>query len=137
MIQEQIAQIINGKNLTEMEMISAMEKIMSGQTTPSQIGGFLVGLRMKGETVEEITGAARVMREKSARIPYRRIHADEPVVDTCGTGGDSSGTFNVSTAAAFVAAGAGVRCDDCATNKECGGADIARNLEPLRERQSG
>lgn len=92
-------------DLTGEEMTAVMRRIMTGEATPAQIGGFLVALAMKGETVDEVTAAARVMRELATRV-----EADpEYLVDTCGTGGDASGTFNVSTAAAFVAAAAGAR----------------------------
>jgi len=86
-------------------MTSVMRAIMSGETTQSQIGGFLIGLRMKGETVEEIAAAAAVMRELATPVHVEVAH----LVDTCGTGGDGSNTFNISTASAFVAAGAGAR----------------------------
>src|SRR5437763_16479487 len=82
---------------------AAMLSIMSGEATPGQIGGFLIALRAKGETVDEITGLARVMREFSLKVPVT-----EPVIDTCGTGGDRAGTANISTMAALAAAGGGV-----------------------------
>lgn len=94
----------NGSFSTE-EMTDAMRTIMTGQATPAQIGGFLIGLRMRGETVTEISAAASVMRELATRVEVSPEH----LVDTCGTGGDSSGTFNISTASAFVAAAAGAR----------------------------
>ncbi len=94
----------NGLFSTE-EMTDAMRIIMTGQATPAQIGGFLIGLRMRGETVTEISAAASVMRELSTRVEVSLEH----LVDTCGTGGDSSGTFNISTASALVAAAAGAR----------------------------
>jgi anthranilate phosphoribosyltransferase len=100
-----IQMVINESDLIEEEMTEVMRTIMTGGATPAQIGGFLVGLRMKGETVNEITAAARVMRELAAKVATW----PEQLVDTCGTGGDSSGTFNISTASAFVAAGAGAR----------------------------
>jgi len=86
-------------------MNSVMQQIMTGECTPSQIGGFLVGLRMKGESVDEISAAARVMRELATRVEVSGDH----LVDTAGTGGDSSGSFNISTASALVAAAAGAR----------------------------
>lgn len=102
-IQQAIQHIAEGNDLSSGQMIEVMRQIMTGEATDSQIGGFLIGLRMKGEAVDEVVGAATVMRELSSRV-----HANvEHLVDTCGTGGDSSGTFNVSTAAALVAAAAG------------------------------
>lgn len=104
-IQEAIKAVIAKRDLTGGEMTEVMNIIMTGQATPAQIGGFLVGLRMKGETVEEVAAAAKVMRELSARVSVPQQH----LVDTCGTGGDGSGIFNVSTAAAIVAAAAGAK----------------------------
>src|SRR5688572_19323040 len=104
-IQEAIKAVIAKRDLTRDEMTQVMHIIMTGQATPAQIGGFLVGLRMKGETVEEVTAAAGVMRELSARVKVSLKN----LVDTCGTGGDNAGIFNVSTAAAIVAAAAGAR----------------------------
>src|ERR1700693_3736414 len=104
MIRDAIAALVERRDLTEVEAAACMEQIMSGEATPAQLGAFLVALRMKGETADEITGLARVMREKALRVPI-----DGPLVDTCGTGGDGKQTFNASTAAAFVAAGAGAR----------------------------
>lgn len=101
-----IARLIAREDLADAEMTAVMHAIMAGQATPAQIGGFLVGLRMKGETVTEITAAARVMRELATPVP---IHDARCLVDTCGTGGDGRGLFNVSTAAAFVVAAAGGR----------------------------
>jgi len=91
------------RDLSAEEMVEVMRTIMTGGATPAQIGGFLVGLRMKGETVEEITAAAQVMRELASRVEVSGPH----LVDTCGTGGDARGTFNVSTCSAFVTAAAG------------------------------
>ncbi|HEX5056534.1 MAG TPA: anthranilate phosphoribosyltransferase [Gammaproteobacteria bacterium] len=104
-IQEAIKAVIARRDLSGDEMTSIMRAIMTGQATPAQIGGFLVGLRMKGETVEEVAAAAGVMRELSTRVQVPQAH----LVDTCGTGGDGSGIFNVSTAAAIVAAAAGAK----------------------------
>ncbi|MCH2666323.1 anthranilate phosphoribosyltransferase, partial [bacterium] len=103
-IQAAIAQAIEGKDLTRTDMVSVMDAIMSGEAADAQIGGFLVALRIKGERIDEIRGAAEVMREKSTKI--KTTHS--VIVDTCGTGGDHSSTFNISTTAAFVAAGAGL-----------------------------
>lgn len=102
-IKQAIAKVVNREDLTGEEMRDVMNSIMTCQTTNAQIGGFLIGLRMKGETVEEIIAAAQVMRELSTKVD---LGGDE-IVDTCGTGGDGGSLFNVSTASAFVAAGAG------------------------------
>lgn len=104
MIDDAIKNVIEGYNLTETEMIDTMNQIMEGETTDAQIACFLTALRLKGETVEEITGAARVMREKATPIPT----AQSLLVDTCSTGGTGLHSFNISTTAAFVVAGAGV-----------------------------
>jgi anthranilate phosphoribosyltransferase len=104
-LKQAIERVIARRDLSEEEMGAVMRTIMTGGATPAQIGGFLIGLRMKGESVAEITAAARVMRELASRVGL----SDEFLVDTCGTGGDASGLFNVSTAAAFVAAAAGAR----------------------------
>ena len=103
-IQEAIAGLVEGNDLKRKEMVSVMSAIMSGETTDAQIGAFLTGLRIKGETVDEIRGAAEVMREKAEKV--KTSHS--VIVDTCGTGGDHSSTFNISTTAAFVAAGSGL-----------------------------
>lgn len=100
-----IASVIERRDLEAGEMEEVMRLIMTGQATPAQIGGFLVGLRMKGETVEEIAAAAKVMRELATRVHVGGLH----LVDTCGTGGDGASTFNISTASAIVTAAAGGR----------------------------
>lgn len=141
MIKEAIARIVSGKNLTEKEMEGIMDQIMTGQATDAQIGAFITALRLKGETVEEITGAARTMRAKATRINLKNnlVNIDrdeinieeETILDTCGTGGDGTKTFNVSTATAFVAAGAGVRVakhGNRAVSSLCGSADVLENL---------
>ncbi|MGE5591427.1 MAG: anthranilate phosphoribosyltransferase [Bacillota bacterium] len=126
-IRELMAKAAAGKDLTEFESARAMEEIMTGQATPSQIAAYLIALRMKGETPEEIAGAARVMREKAVPVP----HSLPLVVDTCGTGGGRTKTFNISTAAAFVVAGAGVpvaKHGNRSFTTQCGSADVLEAL---------
>ena len=103
-IQQAIAQVIDGHDIDSAEMTEVMRAIMTGNTTPAQIGGFLIGLRMKGESVTEIAAAASVMRELATGVDISGL---DHTVDIVGTGGDSSGTFNISTASMFVAAAAG------------------------------
>ena len=103
-INEAIKAVISRQNLNESEMHDVMNSIMTGQTTDAQIGAFLVGLSMKGETIEEITASAKVMRDLATSV---KLSGDEYLVDTCGTGGDGLGLFNISTASAFVVAAAG------------------------------
>ena len=126
MIREAIAKLVTGRSLTEEEAAQTMEEIMSGGATPAQIGAFATALRLKGETVEEIAGLAAVMRARATPV-----RASRPVVDTCGTGGDGSGTFNISTAAALVAAGAGLtvaKHGNRAITSQCGSADVLETL---------
>ncbi len=127
MIREAISKVVTGHDLNEDEMVGVMNEIMSGESSPAQIGSFITALRMKGETIDEIAGAARVMREKAVKVDA----GPGIVVDTCGTGGDSSGTFNVSTAAAFVVAGAGVtvaKHGNRSITSHCGSADVLEAL---------
>ncbi|OGP29931.1 MAG: anthranilate phosphoribosyltransferase [Deltaproteobacteria bacterium GWC2_42_11] len=126
MIKEAIAKAVKNLDLTELEMIDVMNEIMTGAASHGQIGAFLTALRIKGETVDEITGAARVMREKSTKIKVKGN-----VVDTCGTGGDEAMTFNISTASAFVAAGAGLtiaKHGNRSISSKCGSADVLTAL---------
>ncbi len=122
-IQTAIKTVISGKNLGKQDMTDVMQQIMTGECTPAQIGGFLVGLRMKGESVEEISAAATVMRELSTRVTVDAKY----LVDTCGTGGDASGSFNISTASAIVAAAAGARVakhGNRSVSSKSGSADV-------------
>jgi len=138
MIQDAIRTLVEGQHLTAEEAYAVMEQIMSGQATDAQIAAFLTGLRMKGETVAELTGFAKVMQEKVTPVPTRhRVAASlsgserEMLVDTCGTGGDASGTFNVSTATAFVVAGAGIpvaKHGNRSVSSLCGSADVIEAL---------
>jgi anthranilate phosphoribosyltransferase len=126
-IREAIAHLIEGRDLTEIESEAVMEQIMTGQATTAQIGGFLIALRLKGETVEEVTGFARTMRRNAT--PVRSRH--NLLVDTCGTGGDGCGTFNISTVAAFVVAGAGLAVSkhgNRSVSSKCGSADVLKAL---------
>jgi len=141
MIKEYIAKVVRGEDLSQDEMEETMEEIMTGQATPAQIGSFITALRIKGETVDEIVGAAKIMRAKARKIRLNNhtINIDrdeinieeETILDTCGTGGDGTNTFNVSTATAFVAAGAGVKVakhGNRAVSSLCGSADVLKSL---------
>ncbi len=131
MIQEAIARAVNGQDLGEEMMIRVMNQIMEGAATPAQIGAFLVALRIKGESLAEIAGAARVMREKATPVICRAAARGEILVDTVGTGGDGAGTFNVSTTTAFVVAGAGLKVakhGNRAISSSCGAADLLESL---------
>ncbi len=126
MIREAIETITSGRSLSFEEAAQVMEEIMSGKATPAQFGAFLTALRIKGETVDEIAGLASVMRAKAIPVP-----ATPPIIDTCGTGGDSSFSFNISTAAAFVVAGAGLKVakhGNRAMSSHCGSADVLEAL---------
>ncbi|HEY4707516.1 MAG TPA: anthranilate phosphoribosyltransferase [Thermodesulfobacteriota bacterium] len=126
MMKEAISKIVKGVDLTEEESSSVMNEVMTGGASPAQIGALLVAWRMKGETVEEITGSARVMREKATRV-----EAPADVIDTCGTGGDASMTFNISTAAAFVSSAAGApvaKHGNRSVSSRSGSADVLRAL---------
>jgi anthranilate phosphoribosyltransferase len=141
MIQQAIGKVVERKDLSEVEMMEVMDLITDGQATASQIGALMIGLRMKGECPAEIAGAARVMRAKSVRIPVGgvpvsvdrdEINLDqETIVDTCGTGGDGTNTFNISTTTAFVAAGAGLKVakhGNRSVSSRCGSADVVEAL---------
>ncbi len=127
-IVEAIRQVTSGANLAVNEARDVFNDIMSGSATDAQIAAFIVALRMKGETADEITAAATVMREKATHV----LASDERhVVDTCGTGGDGAHTFNISTAAAFVAAGAGAtvaKHGNRSVSSKCGSADVLEAL---------
>jgi anthranilate phosphoribosyltransferase len=128
-IKNAISAIVDGGTLTTDEAAAAMDQIMTGGVTPAQIGAFVTALRMRGETVEEIVGFAGAMRRHALRVDIDP--GAGPVVDTCGTGGDASGTFNISTTAAFVIAGAGVRVakhGNRSVTSKCGSADLLEGL---------
>lgn len=141
MIKKAIARVVEREDLSEGEMIDVMDQIMSGEATPAQIAAFITALRMKGETVAEITGAARVMRDKVTRIRVGRnvldidrddINVDqETILDTCGTGGSGTSTFNVSTTVAFVVSACGVKVakhGNRSVSSSCGSADVLEAL---------
>lgn len=127
MIKDAIAKLAEKATLSEKETEEGMLQIMEGQATPAQIAAFLMGLRVKGETMEEIAGAVRAMRSKASRI---RLGASK-VVDTCGTGGDGAHTFNISTTTAFVVAGTGLtvaKHGNRSVSSKCGSADVLSAL---------
>jgi anthranilate phosphoribosyltransferase len=122
-IQQALQKVLNNKNLTIDEMCSVMRLIMSGKTTEAQLGGFLIGLRCKGETIDEIVAAVEVMRELATKVVISGQH----VIDTCGTGGDGANTFNISTTCAFVVAAAGgqvAKHGNRSVSSSCGSADL-------------
>src|SRR5262249_10841016 len=142
-ITEAVRALVDRRDLTRLEAAAAMDAIMSGAATNAQIAAFLTALRMKGETVEELIGFAQVMREKVARVPTRAEETAalpgtdrEMLSDTCGTGGDGSGTFNGSTGTAFVVAGAGLKVAKDGNRSMsglsgaslCGSADVGETL---------
>jgi anthranilate phosphoribosyltransferase len=140
MIKEAIGKIVLQQDLTEVEMIEVMNQVMGGEATPAQVGAFITALRMKGETVEEITGAARVMRDhatpirvgKALDIDREEINLDrETILDTCGTGGSGTKSFNISTTVAFVVSACGVKVakhGNRSISSACGSADVLEAL---------
>ena len=141
MIKKAIAAIVEHTDLTEGEMIAVMNQIMSGEATPAQIASFITALRMKGETIDEITGAAKVMRERATRIRVGKDILDidrdeinierETILDVVGTGGDATNTFNVSTTVAFVVSACGVKVakhGNRSVSSICGSADVLEKL---------
>lgn len=141
MIKEAIAKAVKGIDLSEEESKTAMAEIINGRATPAQVSSLVTALRMKGETVDEITGAARAMRERTMKIELNNHMVnidrdeinveDETIFDTCGTGGDGTSTFNVSTATALVAAGGGIKVakhGQRADSNHCGSADVLEAL---------
>ncbi len=136
MIKEAISKVVKGEDLSEAEMSCVMNEVMTGAASPGQIGSFITALRMKGETVSEITGGARVMREKATKV----VAPSGDIVDTCGTGGDEAMTFNISTAAAFVAAGCGAvvaKHGGRAVSSKSGSADVLKALGVNIEAEAG
>jgi anthranilate phosphoribosyltransferase len=126
-LQQAIRKVVEGRGLTEDQAASVAYAIMGGRATPSQIAALLIGLRIKGESVEEITGFVRAMRQGATPAPAR----SDNLVDTCGTGGDDSGTFNISTVSAFVAASAGCKVakhGNRSISSRCGSADVLQAL---------
>jgi anthranilate phosphoribosyltransferase len=152
MIKAALAKVIEQQDLSEAEMVEVMNQIMGGEATPAQIGAFITALRLKGETIEEITGAARVMRAcatpirvgKTLDIDREDINEDqETILDTCGTGGSGTRSFNISTTVAFVVAACGVKVakhGNRSISSACGSADVLEalgvNLEVTPERVS-
>ncbi len=126
MIREAISLLISGKSLSMEQSANVMDEIMNNEATPAQFGAFVTALRCKGETVEEIAGLVQTMRARSVKVA-----ASDTIVDTCGTGGDNAATFNISTAAAFVVAGTGLKVakhGNRAMSSRCGSADVLEAL---------
>ena len=146
MIKQAIAKVVEKEDLSEREMNKVMSEILSGEATPAQIGGFISALRMKGETVDEIVGAARAMRDKAVFVDTGvQTHKGEVLLDIVGTGGDCSGSFNISTTSSFVIAAAGVpvaKHGNRAVSSHCGSADVIEalgvnlNLDPEKVAES-
>jgi len=140
MIKEAISKVVSHQDLSEGEMIDVMSQIMGGEATPAQVGAFITALRMKGETIDEITGAARVMRDRATRIRVGRsldidreeINLDrETILDTCGTGGSGTKSFNISTTVALVVAACGIKVakhGNRSVSSACGSADVLEAL---------
>lgn len=140
MIKEAIGKVVQNQDLSEAEMIEVMSQIMGGEATPAQVGAFITALRMKGETIAEITGAARVMRDRATPIRVGRaldidrddINLDrETILDTCGTGGSGTRSFNISTTVALVVAACGVKVakhGNRSISSTCGSADVLEGL---------
>ncbi len=127
MFNNHLEKVVSREDLTLNEMEFAMDQIMEGKTTDSQLAGFLVGLRMKGETISEITGAASVMRSKAAQVDT----AATDLIDSCGTGGDGKGTFNISTTTAIVMAAGDLNVakhGNRSVSSKCGSADLLETL---------
>lgn len=127
MLKAAVSKLIEGKNLPEEEMVGAMTEIMEGKGSPTLIGSFLTSLRMKGETVEEITAGAKVMRRKAEKVNLGDVYT----LDTCGTGGDQSGTYNISTAVALICSAAGigvVKHGNRSVSSRSGSADVLEAL---------
>jgi len=127
-MKEVLAKLLDGQHLTIAEAEAAMDTIMTGEATPAMIGAFLAALRVRGETIDEIAGCARSMRRHALRV---EAHHRGMLMDTCGTGGDRTGTFNISTTAAFVVAGAGVpvaKHGNRSVSSQCGSADVLEAL---------
>lgn len=128
MIKQAISQLVDGQDLSQAQAEDVMGQIMTGAATPAQIGSFLTALRLKGETIDEIVGCARAMRRAAIQVQPRRTD----LIDTCGTGGDGAHTFNISTTAAFVVAGAGLgvaKHGNRSVSSQCGSADVLQALD--------